>query len=152
MNNILIYVKSILIPLILGAVVGLITSDYMDYSMLIKPSFAPPGFLFPIVWTILYILMGVSYGILKSKKKTDGIVDKLYYTQLFVNLFWSIIFFVFEWRLIAYLWILLLIILVVSMIKEFYERDRISGLIQIPYLIWIIFASFLNLSIYLLNR
>ena len=152
MKNILIYVKAILIPLILGAVVGFITSDYMDYNMLIKPSFAPPGFLFPIVWTILYILMGVSYGILKSKKKTDGKVDKLYYTQLFVNLFWSIIFFVFEWRLIAYLWILLLIILVVSMIKEFYEKNRVSGLIQIPYLIWIVFASFLNLSIYLLNR
>lgn len=152
MKNILIYVKSILIPLILGAAVGFITSDYMDYTMLIKPSFAPPGYLFPIVWTILYILMGTSYGILKSKKKTDGKVDKLYYTQLFVNLFWSIIFFVFEWRLIAYLWILLLIILVVSMIKEFYERNRASGLIQIPYLIWIVFASFLNLSIYLLNR
>ena len=152
MKNILIYVKSILIPLILGAAVGFITSDYMDYTMLIKPSFAPPGYLFPIVWTILYILMGTSYGILKSKKKTDGKVDKLYYTQLFVNLFWSIIFFVFEWRLIAYLWILLLIILVVSMIKEFYERNRASGLIQIPYLIWIVFASFLNLSLYLLNR
>ena len=81
MKNILIYVKSILIPLILGAAVGFITSDYMDYTMLIKPSFAPPGYLFPIVWTILYILMGTSYGILKSKKKTDGKVDKLYYTQ-----------------------------------------------------------------------
>ena len=152
MKNILIYLKSILVPLILGAVVGLIISDYMDYSMLAKPNFAPPGFLFPIVWTILYILMGISYGILKMKNKTDSTTDKIYYTQLFINLFWSILFFVFRFRLLAYLWILLLIVLVVNMIKEFYQRNKTAGLLQIPYLIWIVFASFLNLSVYLLNK
>ena len=143
MKKIFIYLKSILIPLISGAVVGFITSDYMDFNLLIKPNFAPPGFLFPVVWTILYILMGISYGILKNKNLTDNKV---------VNLLWSIIFFVFKWRLFAYLWILVLIVLVINMIKEFYSRNKISGLLQIPYLIWIIFASFLNLSIYLLNR
>ena len=152
MKKIFIYLKSILIPLISGAVVGFITSDYMDFNLLIKPNFAPPGFLFPVVWTILYILMGISYGILKNKNLTDNKVDKIYYSQLFVNLLWSIIFFVFKWRLFAYLWILVLIVLVINMIKEFYSRNKISGLLQIPYLIWIIFASFLNLSIYLLNR
>ena len=66
MNNVKIYIKSILLPVILGGIVGLITSSFMDYNELIKPELAPPGILFPIVWTILYILMGVSYGRLKT--------------------------------------------------------------------------------------
>lgn len=152
MNNLLIYVKSILIPVILGAIVGFITSGSMDFNMLIKPNFAPPAILFPIVWTILYVLMGVSYGILKSKTLTTDKINKIYYAQLFVNLAWSIIFFIFKWRLFAYFWILFLIVLVIIMIKEFYEKNRTSGLLQIPYFIWISFASILNLSIYLLNR
>ncbi len=152
MNNLFTYVKSILIPIILGAVVGFITSGSMDFDSIIKPNFAPPAILFPIVWTILYILMGISYGMLKDKKLITDKINKIYYSQLFVNLFWSIIFFVFKWRLIAYFWILLLIVLVVIMIKQFYEKNKTAGLLQFPYLIWILFASILNFTIYLLNR
>ena len=72
MNKIVIYIKSILVPVIVGGVVGLIISRYMDYNILEKPFLSPPGIVFPIVWTILYILMGVSYGILENK----GIIDK----------------------------------------------------------------------------
>ena len=75
MNKIFVYLKSILIPVALGAIVGFITSDYMNFNMLIQPSFAPPAILFPIVWTILYTLMGVSYGILKSNLKTDDEIN-----------------------------------------------------------------------------
>lgn len=139
-------------PVILGAAVGFITSGSMDLGMLVKPSFAPPAILFPIVWTILYSLMGISYGILKSKNLSTDKTNKLYYAQLIVNLLWSIIFFTLKWRLFAYFWILLLIILVTLMIKEFYDKNKTAGLLQIPYLIWIVFASFLNISIYLLNR
>ncbi len=139
-------------PVVLGSVVGFITSGSIDFSMLIKPSFAPPAILFPIVWTILYILMGISYGILKTKNLTNDRINKIYYLQLIINLLWSIVFFTFKWRLLAYLGILLLIVLVMLMIKEFYEKNKTSGLLQIPYLIWIVFASFLNLSIYLLNK
>lgn len=152
MNNLFTYVKAILVPLVLGAIVGFITSDSMNSAMLIQPSFAPPAILFPIVWTILYVLMGVSYGILKSKNLITDRINKLYYGQLFINLAWSIIFFILKWRLFAYFWILLLIVLVVLMIKEFYDKNKTAGLLQIPYLIWIVFASFLNLSIFLLNR
>lgn len=152
MKDLITYVKAILVPVILGAIVGFITSGSMDFDMLIQPSFAPPAILFPIVWTILYVLMGVSYGILKTKNLTNDRINKLYYSQLIVNLLWSIIFFTFKWRLFAYFWILVLIVLVVLMIKEFYEKNKTAGLLQIPYLIWIVFASFLNLSIYLLNR
>ena len=152
MNTLIIYVKSILLPLVLGTTVSFITSGSMDLSMLIQPSFAPPAILFPIVWSILYTLMGVSYAILKSKNLITDKINEIYYSQLFVNLTWSIIFFVFKLKLFAYLWILLLIVLVVLMIKEFYDKNKTAGLIQIPYFIWIVFASFLNLSIYLLNR
>ena len=152
MKNLITYIKAILVPVVLGAIVGFITSGFMDLGMLIKPSFAPPAILFPIVWTILYVLIGISFAILQINKLTTDKINKTYYSQLFVNLAWSIIFFIFKWRLFAYVWILLLIVLVIIMIKEFYEKNKTAGFLQIPYLIWISFASILNLSIYLLNR
>lgn len=152
MKNIIIYIKSIIAPVLLGGIVGFIVSDYMDYTMLIQPNFAPPAILFPIVWTILYTLMGVSYGILKTKNLVDDKIDSIYYFQLFVNALWSFFFFVFEWRLFAFIWILLLLVLVIIMIKRFYSKNKIAGLLQIPYLIWVAFASYLNLAFYLLNR
>lgn len=152
MKNFFVYVKSILIPLLVGILVSLLTSSAMEYVKFIQPNFAPPAFLFPIVWTILYILMGISYGILKSNCKTNDKIDSIYYFQLFVNALWSIFFFNFEWRFFSFIWILLLIVLVIFMIKEFYAKNKVAGILQIPYLIWIVFASILNLSIYLLNR
>ena len=152
MNKVGIYIKSILIPLIVGGVVGFITSNFMDYGSLEKPFLSPPGIVFPIVWTILYTLMGVSYGILKSNRLTDEKIDFIYYFQLAVNALWSIFFFVFKWRLFSFLWIILLAIAVTIMIIRFYSKNKLSGLIQIPYLLWVLFASYLNLSIYLLNR
>ncbi len=152
MTKVKIYIKSILIPVIIGGIVGLITSKSIDYNSLVKPFLSPPSILFPIVWTVLYILMGVSYGILKNKDLNDSKVKFVYYLQLFVNALWSILFFTLKWRLFSFLWILLLDILVIIMIYRFYNKNKISGLLQIPYLIWILFASYLNLAIYLLNR
>ena len=108
MDKLKIYVKSILIPLIVGAAIGFITSGSMDLSNLQKPSFAPPDILFPIVWTILYTLMGVSYGILKTNDLVTDEINSIYYLQLAVNALWSIFFFGLKWRLFAFLWIILL--------------------------------------------
>ena len=152
MNKIWVYIKSILIPVIVGGVVGLLISQFMDYEMLKKPPFAPPGFIFPIVWTILYILMGVSYGILKTNNKVDNEINLIYYLQLGVNALWSIFFFIFKWRLFSFLWIILLAILVFIMIIKFYNKNKVAGLLQIPYLLWVLFASYLNLGFYILNR
>ena len=152
MSKFKLYAKSILIPVIIGGVVGLIISKTIDYNQLIKPEFAPPSIVFPIVWTILYILMGISYGILKSKDLVDEKIRRIYYLQLFVNAMWSIIFFTFKLRLTAFIWILILDVLVIIMIYRFYNKNKVSGLLQIPYLIWILFATYLNLSVYLLNR
>ncbi len=145
------YTKSILIPLIIGGIVGFIISKFMDYEYLQKPFLAPPGILFPIVWTILYILMGISYGILESKNIIDGKNKLIYYIQLFVNAMWSIFFFVLKWRFFSFIWIILLDILIIIMIFSFYKKDKLSGLLQIPYLLWSLFATYLNLFIYLLN-
>lgn len=152
MSKIKTYAKSILIPVIIGGIVGLIISGSIDYNSLQKPIFAPPSIVFPIVWTILYILMGISYGILKDKSLTDTKIDTIYYLQLFVNALWSIIFFTLKMRLFAFIWIILLDILVIIMIINFYKKNKLAGLLQIPYLLWILFASYLNLSIYLLNK
>ena len=150
-KNVWTYIKAILVPLIVGGVVGIVISGAMDYNSLEKPSLAPPAIVFPIVWTIIYILMGISYGRLKVKELTNEKIDFIYYTQLVINALWSIFFFVFKWRLFSFFWILLLIVFVIWMIIEFYKKDKIAGLLQIPYLLWILFASYLNLAFYILN-
>ena len=152
MNRIIIYIKAILLPVLVGALVGIITSGSMDYNMLQKPPLAPPGAVFPIVWTILYILMGASYGFLKVNNQTDEEIDWIYYIQLAINALWSIIFFNFKWRLFAFVWIILLAVAIISMIRKFYNKNKIAGLLQIPYILWVIFATYLNFGFYILNR
>lgn len=146
-----IYLKSIFLPVIVGGIIGLIISSFIDYNSLNKPALSPPSIIFPIMWTILYILMGISYGILKDKALLDKKVSNVYYIQLFVNALWSIFFFVFKWRLFSFIWLILLVLLVVAMIILFYKKNKLSGILQIPYLVWILFASYLNLFVYLLN-
>lgn len=152
MSKFKIYVKSIFIPIIIGGFVGLLISNFIDYNSLQKPPFAPPSILFPIMWSVLYFLMGISYGILESTELVNSKINNIYYLQLFVNAMWSIIFFILKWRLFSFIWIVLLDILVIVMIVQFYKKNKLSGILQIPYLLWILFASYLNLSIYLLNR
>ena len=146
MSKFNLFAKAILIPVLVGLIVGFIISGFIDYDVLIKPEFAPPAIVFPIVWTILYILMGVSYGILDSNNLVDDKINFIYYLQLFFA------FFVLKWRLFALLWIIILVILIAIMIKKFYEKNNLAGILQIPYLLWTIFATYLNLSFYLLNR
>lgn len=151
MNSVSTYLKSILIPILVGGIVGIITSNFMDYNLLQQPFLSPPGIVFPIVWIILYALMGISYGILKNNKLTYDKINFIYYLQLSVNALWSIFFFVLKWRLFSFFWIILLAVLVFIMIILFYQKNKLSGLLQIPYLLWILFAAYLNLSIYFLN-
>lgn len=152
MSKICTYFKSILIPLIVGGVVSIIIFRFMDYNSLQKPLLAPPSMVFPIVWTILYLLMGISYGMLKSKDLTNIKTDLIYYIQLGINALWPVLFFVLKWRLISFIWILILLASVIIMTIEFYKKNKLSGFLQIPYIIWVVFASYLNLFIYLLNK
>ena len=151
MNNLKIYIKSILIPVIVGGIVGRIINPFIDYGSLNKPPLAPPGILFSIIWPILYVLMGISYGILKSKKLVDTKVSIVYYVQLGINALWSIFFFLLKWRLFSFIWILVLDVIVIYMIVLFYQKNKVAGILQIPYLLWILFASYLNIAMYVLN-
>ncbi len=126
----------ILVPLLLGTFVGLVAVSPNKVASII------PSWIFPIVWTILYILMGVSSYIIYEQINE---IPKIYIIQLIVNLLWSFIFFTFRLYVLAYIWILLLIALVSIMIIEFIKINKISGFLQIPYIIWLLIASFLNL-------
>ena len=143
---------SLLIPLAVGIISGLISMPFMDFNEVIQPPLAPPGWLFPIVWTILYTLMGISfYLILETDNYDKDTSYMVYFFQLFVNGLWSIFFFVFKWRLFSVFWLILLIVLIIIMIVQFYKINKLAGLLQIPYLFWCLFALYLNIGIYLLN-
>ncbi len=150
-KKIKLYAGTILVPVALGGLVGFLISGSMDYESLKKPVLAPPPALFPVVWTILYILMGVSYGILKSRDLLDFDVSSVYYSQLIVNLIWPLIFFILKWRLFAFIWIAVLAILATVMAVRFYAKNKTAGLLQVPYVMWTVFASYLNLFVYILN-
>ena len=142
---------NIIIPILVG-VIGSILGNPSSFETINKPSFSPPAIVFPIVWTILYTLMGISaYIIITSDNSNKKEAYVIYILQLFVNGLWSLFFFRFGWYLFSFFWIILLIVLVIIMIDRFYKINKIAGYLQIPYLIWLIFASVLNLSIYLLN-
>ncbi len=141
------YIVQILIALLVGGLAGFITrGSFNVYGEVIKPPLAPPPIVFPIVWSILYTLMGISAGLVY---KTEGQIPFIYWLQLFVNFLWPIIFFNMEAYLFAFIWIILLIVLVVLMIIEFYRINKLSAYLQIPYLIWLLFASYLNFFIWL---
>ena len=140
------------IPLILGLIVGFLSRPTASYEALVKPFFSPPGFVFPIVWTILYLLMGISsYLIAQSNNPRRYPALITYVEPLFVNLAWSPIFFTLNFRFLAFLWILFLIYLVVKMIVQFKRVSHRAAYLQIPYLLWLIFAALLNFSIVILN-
>ena len=135
-----------------GIIVGLLTSGREVYETLVKPPLSPPAVLFPIVWSILYTLMAVSASLILSSKslKTDSAM-KIYYAQLIVNFIWPILFFNFGFLTLSFVWILLLIALVALMIYKFYGINKTAALLQIPYLLWLLFAAYLNLGFVILN-
>lgn len=145
---------SIAISLGVGVLSGLITlGSFNTYSNLQQPALAPPGWLFPVVWTVLYILMGISaYLVYISDNEQKYIGLAVYGLQLIFNFLWSIIFFNLGHPLFAFVWLVILWILIVAMIISFYKVNPTAGLLQIPYLLWVTFAGYLNLSIYLLNK
>jgi len=126
----------ILIPVIFGGIVGLLTVPNSNIDSII------PAWIFPVVWTILYVLMGYSSYVVYQK---DGEVPRIYIIQLIINLLWSFIFFKFKWFVLAFIWIIFLFLLVLKMISTFRKTDKLSGNLQIPYSVWLVVAAILNL-------
>lgn len=149
------YAVSILLTLAVGGLSGFLTSMGMDsFDALTKPPLTPPSFLFPIVWTVLFILMGVGAARIFMTEPTAARNRALivYVVQLAVNFLWSIIFFNLQAYGFAFFWLILLWVLILTMIYLFCKVDKPAALLQIPYAIWVTFAGYLNLMIWLLNR
>lgn len=151
------YVISVLIALGTGGLAALLTRNNMDvYAELVRPALSPPGILFPIVWTILYTLMGISSARVYIKGKEEGGAWEnalwIYAIQLAVNFLWTIIFFNLQAYLLAFIWILILWVLIIIMIRKFYKIDPLAAWLQVPYLLWVTFATYLTFMIYILNR
>lgn len=155
------YIFSVLIPLLIGylsnilakLISGVDTTTY--YHELIKPGFAPPGIIFPIVWTILFILMGTSSYIILSQRKNElKTKDAMFYywLQLALNFLWSILFFGLQLRLTALIDLILLLVFLVIMVYKFYKIKPIAAYLNIPYILWLIYAGVLNYFVWLINK
>ncbi len=141
--------------LLIGFISGMSTADAINgwYTTINKPSFNPPNYLFGPVWTLLYALMGVSlFLVLRQEKSPARVLGlRLFAVQLVLNFFWSIIFFRFQltgWALVE---IICMWVVIAAMIRQFVRIKPIAGWIQVPYLLWVSFATLLNASICYLN-
>lgn len=151
-----VYILSVAVALAVGGLSALFTKDNMDITQFINtPRLTPPPFVFPIVWTILFILMGISSACIytsKSKNPESTQVGLTAYSlSLFVNFFWSIIFFNLQAFMFAFVWLVLLWVLIVITIREYSKVKKIAACLQIPYLLWVTFAGYINFAIYLMN-
>ena len=134
-------------PILLETLIGLIIHSNIDYNSLNHPPGSPPNIFFPIIWSFLYLLMGISYFLYRKEYEKNY----LYYLQLGVNLVWPVLFFTLKLRFFSIIWILILVYLIYRLIVEWKDKKRISAYLLIPYLIWTIFATYLNIGIFLLN-
>ena len=146
---------SIALPLLIGILSSLLGGTQQEaYSSFAKPPLSPPSWLFPVVWTILYILMGIS-AYLVSKTDADDDAKKsafvFYGLQIIFNFFWSIWFFRFSLYGFSFLWLIALLILVVITAVKFYDINAVAGWLYIPYIAWMSFAAYLNYMIWMLN-
>ena len=145
----------ILIPLMIGALGGIATASSIDtwYLTLEKPSFNPPNYLFGPVWTVLYILMGVSYYLVVQSPQREGqkAAFAVFALQLFLNFCWSFLFFKFGLLGIAFIEIIAIWLSIIAMIYIFGKINKTAAYLQIPYLCWVSFASVLNGSVWYLN-
>lgn len=149
------YALWIVIAEAVGALAGLLTREgtRLYAEAVVKPPLSPPAIVFPIVWAILYALMGVGAARVAetpdSALRTRGL--RLFLLQLAFNFVWSILFFNLEAFALAFVWLVILWALILLMTLTFGKVDRTAALLQIPYLIWVAFAGYLNLGVWLLN-
>ncbi|MDE7364820.1 MAG: tryptophan-rich sensory protein [Ruminococcus sp.] len=144
---------SVVFAELVGAVSALLSGSFKGvYAELTRPPFSPPAWLFPVVWAILYALMGISaYIISKSEKRERHNALKIYFLQLAVNFLWSILFFRFMLLNLSALTAVVLAVLVALMIYSFLRINRTAGLLNIPYFVWTVFASYLAIGTAILN-
>lgn len=151
------YIISPLIALAVGGLSAFLSRNGMEaYQNVVQPPLSPPMWLFPVVWSILYILMGTGSAVIYTKLR-DAPEDAasaliVYGFQLAVNFFWSIIFFNMQAFLFAFIWLLVLWILIIVMTVKFSRLSSLAARLQLPYILWVTFAGYLTLAVWLLNR
>ena len=151
MNKTLKNLFYLFLPFIAGTIIGFIIRPFMDYTTLIKPPLAPPSILFPIMWTIIYLLLGISFYLYKNKGHNCYTLNKTYYISLIINLSWSIFFFIFKWYTFTIVITIILLVSVIYLLYMFFYRYRISFYLNILYLLWLCFATYLTIGVALLN-
>lgn len=148
-------ITAVAIPLAVGGLSALLTRDAMKgFAALDQPPLSPPGWLFPVVWTVLFLLMGMASYLVWEAPDPRGERRKaltVYGIQLAVNFLWSIFFFNLGWYLFSFAWIVLLWVLIMDTVLLFWRLSHAAGMLLLPYLIWVTFAGYLNFGIYLLN-
>ena len=150
-KNLNTFLPALLIPIAVG-ILSALFSGVKIYTTFNKPPLSPPGFIFPIVWLFLYALMGVSsYLIYESNSPYREAALKTYILQLFFNFMWSILFFRFSLYFLALMWLFVMVALILIMIYQFYHVKPAAAYLQIPYLLWCLFAIYLNFMIAILN-
>lgn len=146
---------ALLLPLAVGMVSAYLTRDKMElYQGIQKPPLSPPSIVFPIAWTILYLMMGAaSYLASTTNKKDSGIfiANVWYLLQLLMNFFWTIIFFVLKYYLLAFIWLIGMYAAIIMCTMHYYRINKLASWLMIPYNIWMAFAAYLNLAIVILN-
>lgn len=142
------------IPLAVGGLATLLSGGMSDYRTLEQPPLSPPGWVFPVVWTVLYLLMGYASYRVYTAGMSPALTKKalrFYAAQLVLNFLWPIVFFGFEWYLGAFVLLVALWVLILLTLRLFTAIDETAGDLLIPYLLWVTFAGYLNLGVYLLN-
>lgn len=145
---------SLAIPLATGGLAALLSGGMGGYKELVQPPLSPPGWVFPVVWTVLYLLMGYSAYRIYSAGKSPAFTRRslqLYGIQLALNFLWPIVFFGFHWYLAAFFVLLALWIAVLLTLRSFSVIDERAADCLIPYILWVTFAGYLNLGVYFLN-
>ena len=155
MNNKKLLILCLVVPLAVGGIAALISGGGMEtFEAMKQPPLSPPGWLFPVVWTILYLLMGAAcYLILASdnpKEDIQGAIT-LYGVQLLFNFFWPILFFCFSFYLFSFIWLVILLAFIILTALKFCSLKETAGYLLVPYIIWVTFAGYLNFGVYLLN-
>lgn len=151
------FIIAVAIPLATGGFSAFLTRNNMDiYEKIITPPLSPPSFLFPVVWTVLYFLMGVSSALIWKKRKENKEETEtallIYAASLVFNFIWSLIFFNSGMYLFSFIWLIALLILIIATIIKYKKLSSAAAYIQIPYALWVTFAGYLNFGIFILNR
>lgn len=152
-NKVKTYILNIMLAELTGAIAGFLTKEGTKaFKYMAKPKLTPPAAIFPIAWSILYLLMGIGISRIELLTQNTQKAQTVYMIQLGMNFLWSIFFFNMQAYGFAFLWLVILLALIIVMVVLFYSKDKTAAILQLPYLFWVAFAGYLNYGVWMLNK